>query len=556
VFSSLNPDGASAEQVIESIARTYGGGVARVFNKQLNAKEIVAVKIGRNLLVKGEPDKISEADFSQFDNADSVRKAALRSSKQNKGGIHFFLGEKGVPLGVGDSGELVFPNAEELRLKGDTGTIHIDLVDYDADPLTLRDLEGMYSDKGGIRFSEMARELVLSNLQERDLMEGHGGVRSEKLMLADTSVLIFDIEGGEMKTAMEHSAKTEGFMAPQFDVSLQQAKDPTVEAPAFHNVGLLLPTHLGPMLIPMDGSAAKVPYLFVKVFDGKAEDAVKVFEPLDEAKPLSQTKQEQKEHLRIGAPEHVKTKIIQLRKLLEAARCFCYVEKDRGVRPALVLRPVFLDSKKSDKPQPGRLPEKKLPEPQPRSTSSEPKQEAKMGGTKSPADAQKPAVSIARSRRTSPSKSSKAFKLNMAIAPKKKPRPKVRKAKATARLVKKTSKKKVVKKTPKKPKQPLREGLMDRPVKKRRATKRPKPNQRLPKAIPAEQSKPRKKSSAKPSVRSKRAKRKASAIKAVKRPVAKPTRKKKMPSHHRKEMLGLTSKKRKVSGRTKARSSR
>jgi hypothetical protein len=565
VFSTLIHDGASAERVIESIARENGGGVAKVSNKELNAMEIVAVKIGRNLLVKGEPDKVADADFSQFDNAGRMRKSALKASKESKGGIHFFLGERGVPLAVNESGELMFPNANEFCIMGaEAGTIHIDLVDYNADPLTLRDLNGMYSDKGGIRFSQMARELVLTNFQEKDLIEGHGGVRSEKLMLADTSVLIFDIEGGEMKTVREHSGKAEGFMAPQFDVSIQSANDPSMKMPAFYNVGLLLPTHLGPMLIPMDGSAVKVPYLFVKVFDGRAEDAVKVFEPLDDIKPISHALQGHKEHLQAIEPKHIKAKVIQLRKLLETARRFCYVEKDSGVKPALVLRPVFVNKRKSEELQPDRHPSRRFQQPGARRpTGNLSRKQDSVSGTRPSRIPTKPMARTVPSQKTSRSRVSKTFKVKKATAPKKKSSPsKVRKAKIVKKNTRKKSKKKAVKKAARKPKQPMREGLM-RGIsdKKGRASKPPRARsaKERPKEKTAKLPKPKKLSPVKTAAnRTKTKRKKTSVSRAAMKPKAKPERarkRKEMPSHHRKEMLGLTSKKKKVSGRTRARSS-
>ncbi len=294
-FSALVRDGASTEEIIEKVARQHGGGAAKIYNQELKAYEIVAVKLGEHLLVKGDPDKVSKADFSQFKDPQSMKEAAIRASKESKGGLHFFLGENGIPVALGKDGGLVFPNAEELRLRGNTSTIHISLVDYDANPVTLDDLDNMYSKTGGIRMSSEAQQQMARPfyIGMDEIKQAHGGMRGEKLLLADTSVLVLNKDTGDMMTMAEHAIGPEGFKRQEFDffqIAPIMTNQPAQKQFNFVDARALQNTDLGPMQIPMDGSAVKIPYLFIKVFDGKVEDAVSIGTALEDLKKPKEQK--------------------------------------------------------------------------------------------------------------------------------------------------------------------------------------------------------------------------------------------------------------------------
>lgn len=294
-FSALVRDGASAEEIIEKVARQHGGGVAKIYNQEFKAHEIVAVKVGENLIVKDDPKKVSKADFSQFSDPQSVKETAIRASQESKGGIHFFLGESGIPVALGKDGELAFPNAEELRLRGNTSTIHISLVDYNANPVTFDDLDNMYSKTGGIRMSSEAQQQIARPFYVGmdEIKQAHGGTRGEKLLLVDTSVLVLNKDTGDMMTMAEHAAGPEGFQKPGFDffqIAPSMINQPLQMRSNFVDARTLQHTDLGPMQIPMDGSAVKIPYLFIKVFDGKVEDAVSISTSLEDLKKPKEQK--------------------------------------------------------------------------------------------------------------------------------------------------------------------------------------------------------------------------------------------------------------------------
>jgi len=265
-FTTTIREGASAEELIEKVAKENGGGVARVYYPEFRTWEIVAVKIGDLLLVKGDRKKVAEADFSQF--PDSMRREAMAAASRSDGGIHFSLGSSGIPMAMAGE-EIVFPNAEELRVRKETSSIALWMTAANVNPVDLNDLARVYSASGGIRVSPDAK---------KQIEVAHGGVRSEKLLLED-NILVLDKDTGEIRTASEYAdkIKVEGFAAPQFQTS------------SYTSVGLAMHCENGLIALPMDGSAHKVPYLFVKTFDGKIADHVLVqFNPLPEAVPIKQ----------------------------------------------------------------------------------------------------------------------------------------------------------------------------------------------------------------------------------------------------------------------------
>lgn len=261
------PEGSSAESIIEKAAKANGGFVVKLFDPKLNATEILAVKLGDQLLVKGDFTKMLRADLSSLAPAD--RLSVLRAAKTSQGGLHIFLGEDGIPIYADKQGGLVFPNAEELRIGGKGDVIRIALVDYNFDPGNLRDLDDHYSGSGGIRVSEDARAFI-SITDKDEISRSHGGGRSEKLMLDDNSVLILKMNSGEIVTMAENGIRPEGFAVPKFVLSHHAT------------TGLVYQNESSSVRLPFDASRATIPYLFVKIFDGRITDQVKiVLRPLE-----------------------------------------------------------------------------------------------------------------------------------------------------------------------------------------------------------------------------------------------------------------------------------
>ncbi|MFN7991333.1 MAG: hypothetical protein U0R44_04210 [Candidatus Micrarchaeia archaeon] len=252
-FRTSIREGASAEELIEKVAKENGGGVARVFYPEFNTWEIVAVKIGDRILVKDSPEKVAGADFSQFGDPDQMRRAAVAASHRSSGGIHFSLGSSGIPIAVTAGQEIVFPNAEELRVGRNTRDIALWMTEFNANPLSLADLGRGYA--GGVSLSEEAR---------RRIEESHGGMRSEKLMLEE-NLLVLNKDTGQILTASQFAAD----QRPAPDLQFISAR-PIQDCPPAFVAGL-----------PMDGMMMKLPYFFIKTFDGAVSDLISVrFNPL------------------------------------------------------------------------------------------------------------------------------------------------------------------------------------------------------------------------------------------------------------------------------------
>jgi hypothetical protein len=260
-FRTSIREGASAEDLIEKIAAENGGGVAKVYYPEFKSWEIVAVKIGDQVLVKGEPDKVARADFSQFSEPETFRSIAIRAAKNSEGGIHFSIGKSGIPLAITDNEQIVFPNAEELRIGKNTSSISLWMTSVNANPLSMADLSQNYSSSGGLHISRDAM---------RKIEESHGGVRSDKLLLED-NILVLNKDTGEIFTASQFSQVAASLPAPSFDFRIDYSI--RAEVPPLQSQ---IHTH--------DGNQFRNPYLLVKTFDGQAVENFRIrMNPLPEA---------------------------------------------------------------------------------------------------------------------------------------------------------------------------------------------------------------------------------------------------------------------------------
>ena len=252
-FRTTIREGASADDLIERIAKENGGGVAKVYYPEFKTWEIVAVKRGDRLLVKGDSKRVADADFSQFSDGESVRTAAIAASKSSDGGIHFSLGESGIPMATTEEQGIVFPNAEELRIGKNINDIALWTTSATFDPQNLNDIDNMYRDKGGTYVTNEALEQISS---------AHGGDRNEKLMLHD-NILVLDKDTGEVMTVSEHASKDMMFMDAPFPPPL------TLEPQTF------IPSIQQPDMA-FDGRPTRVSYLIVKTVDGAFSEHVDV----------------------------------------------------------------------------------------------------------------------------------------------------------------------------------------------------------------------------------------------------------------------------------------
>ena len=69
---------ATIAEVIEKIAKERGG-VAKIYSEELGAHEIVVVMVDKVLMVHSDSEKVSKADFSNFEDPASVKEVAIRA---------------------------------------------------------------------------------------------------------------------------------------------------------------------------------------------------------------------------------------------------------------------------------------------------------------------------------------------------------------------------------------------------------------------------------------------------------------------------------------------
>lgn len=225
-FRTFVREGTPVNALIEKVAKENGGSVEKVFYPSMNASEIVSVRIGGICLAKSGTE-----------------------------GLHFYVGSSGIPFASLPSG-IVFPNGDELRVRAATYDIHLGKTGDNFDPKSASDFGQKYA--AGTRTTAAA-------MRRLQVKGAHGDSRSEKILLPE-NLLVIDKETGEIRTASEHAARiaVEGFAAPQF------------VTPTYTSVGLTMVSDRGVLAVPMDGSATRVPYFFVKAFDGRIADHVSV----------------------------------------------------------------------------------------------------------------------------------------------------------------------------------------------------------------------------------------------------------------------------------------
>ncbi len=529
-FHTFIREGASAEQLIEKVAKENGGGVAKVYYPEFKTSEIVAVKVGDQLLVKNDPKRVAEADFSDFADSDSVKEAAVSTASNSTGGIHFFVGKDGIPMAAAEDDGIVFPNGEELRINSNIKDLSLSAVEFNVDPKSLSDLDSLY--KNGTVLSKSARE---------EIEQSHGGVRSEKLMLPDTSILILGRESGQIKTAAEFAGN---IAAEGFAYKTQFQLLPIV--PQNVMVGLSLPTDLGTMNIPFDGSGSRIPYSHVKLFDGNVTSAIKVsYLPFDgksefsgQQPSLPREEPVQVQEVAPSAPVSLQEPQITQTKQLPAARAPLKKSAIPFSIPKIPRAALPINTSPLPEPIKQDLPKQtwQKPSPKPIQAKTNSPKKPQVSGKKQRAAKPKPAKPVKKSRPKPldvPKKKSRAKKIKP-----KKAKPKKSKNKIAMPKVAKPRKKK--------PK------AAEKPEKKKPKVAKPK---QAPGKKPAKPKKEKIKTPKKAAARAKTSTSKKVSSRTKKKlqtSVKKRRQKKKIQNYYFNTMIGLCMPKR---GRTRARSS-
>lgn len=168
-FTTTIREGATTNDLIEKVARENGGEVAKRYYPEFKTWEITSVRIGDAILMKS-----------------------------SESGIHFSLGEAGIPMAVTENQGIVFPNADELRIGRNTSNIALWTTSANFDPGNVGDLDRMYKGSGGVRLSQDARD---------EISKAHGGVRSGNGILLEENILVLNKDTGEVLTASQHASR-------------------------------------------------------------------------------------------------------------------------------------------------------------------------------------------------------------------------------------------------------------------------------------------------------------------------------------------------------------
>jgi hypothetical protein len=240
-FTTDIREGATTNELIEKVARENGGEVSKRYYPEFKTWEIVSVRIGDMALVKS-----------------------------SESGIHFSLGEAGIPMAMTQEQGIVFPNAEELRIGRNTRNIALWTTSANFDPGNIADIDRMYSSRGGAVLSKDARD---------EVSKAHGGVRSGNGILLEENILVLNKDTGEILTVAQHAARE-----PE---PLPFAPMPVlVSSPAYVDIqpASREPVRYDPALFDAFRSRMNdASSLIIKTFDGSIADSVTVrFNPFSQ----------------------------------------------------------------------------------------------------------------------------------------------------------------------------------------------------------------------------------------------------------------------------------
>lgn len=189
-YRTLITEGATHMQLLEKVARENNGGVVKLYYPEFGTSEIVGIKVGREVMVKGDPKALRKADYGQFGNTEEAKRfftgVSERTKNMGAGGIHSFIGS-GIPVIINKKGSLEFPNLEETPVTRNINEVTFALENSNANPRTVQDILKMYGRKDDV--SEIVRKAASS----------HGGFRFEKIEVRD-NILLIDKESGEIRS--------------------------------------------------------------------------------------------------------------------------------------------------------------------------------------------------------------------------------------------------------------------------------------------------------------------------------------------------------------------
>lgn len=198
-YFTLISEGSTQMELLHKAAKENGGGVVKLYYPEYGTWEIVGIKIGNDVLVKGDPKALENADYSGFRDGDSAKRFFLNLSREAErnggGGIHSFIGS-GIPVMIDEKGNLIFPNFYETPVTRETNEVEFKEEHSKSDPRTIKDILNMYGRK------ESPSDIL------RKAEKSHGGARFEKID-EPNNILLIDKDTGEIRSPVSYSNGTE-----------------------------------------------------------------------------------------------------------------------------------------------------------------------------------------------------------------------------------------------------------------------------------------------------------------------------------------------------------
>jgi len=166
-FRGFVPRGATVEEAIEGIAKQNGGEVIKKYYSNMGAFEIVGIRIGRTILMKNE-----------------------------KEGIHWFIGENKIPIIADKNGNIYILNGKEMKVNEKTYDISVAMESSTLNPRNLKELTGR-NDAG----EEIRKRIECA----------HANMRENTAEVYEEKILLFDKDSGEIRFLSEYNNKAESF---------------------------------------------------------------------------------------------------------------------------------------------------------------------------------------------------------------------------------------------------------------------------------------------------------------------------------------------------------
>jgi hypothetical protein len=253
-LTTLMSEDADFDSVLRQMQRE--GKLVLVEAETKWGKQLVALYVNGTFIVCSDKNLVGRGDFSAFNNPKLFRSIALDATAYAGADMffHAFIDQDGIPVALRSNGDVDhFLNFNEMHAREYT----IALVNAKDDARNLTE----FRYEGGTG-------AILNQETWQKLSAAHAEDWNGEFKLTKTAV--FSIRTGELTIIDNSHIAVDGFASPEFQVPSFQLQ------PQFASLGFPIPTERGSIVIPMDGSPNRIPYICVKSFDGKLTEHIQM----------------------------------------------------------------------------------------------------------------------------------------------------------------------------------------------------------------------------------------------------------------------------------------